>query len=112
MAMDAFERRDSLRRYATVKLTPPTGPTVVTKGTVSLRGIFFEGHDALPAAWGDALIGVEADLGGKAPLKAVCLMAGTSDRPKGGHLLTWKTLDFEAERELARYLDEAKPKPS
>jgi hypothetical protein len=108
---DAFERRDSLRRYATVKLTPPTGaPVVMTKGTVSLRGIFFEGQDSLPASWSGALVGVETDLGGAAPLRAVCLVAAASERPKGGHMLTWKTLDFDAERELARYLDEAKPK--
>lgn len=107
--VDAFERRESLRRYANVKLTPPTGPTVGTKGIVSLRGIFFEGSDALPSAWGGALVGVEADLGGpNGPLRAVCLVTPPNERPRGGHLLTWKTLDFEAERELARYLDEKK----
>lgn len=109
--VDAYERRDSLRRYATVKITPPTGaPVVMTKGTVSLRGIFFEGTDSLPSSWGGALVGVEAELGGNAPLRAVCLVAAGTERPKGGHMLTWKTLDFDAERELARYLDEAKPK--
>lgn len=106
---DAFERRDSLRRYAPVRIRPPDGGAPVeTKGVVSLRGIFLEGQDALPSSWGGALVAVSADLGGAAPFLAVCLVADGEVRPKGGHLLTWKTVDFEAERLLARYLDEGK----
>ncbi len=105
---DGFERRDSLRRYAPVKLSPPDGGALVeTRGIVSLRGVFLEGAQALPSAWGNALIGVEADLGGPALLKAVCLVA-PPEAGRGGFLLTWKTLDFENERELARYLDETR----
>jgi hypothetical protein len=107
---DAFERRDSLRRYAPVKLTPPDGGAVVeNKGVVSLRGVFLEGATALPASWVNALIGVEADLGSPKPMRSVCLVTSSAESRGAGFLLTWKTLDFEAERELARYLDE-KPK--
>ena len=106
---DSFERRDSLRRYAPVRLTPPDGsPPAETKGVVSLRGIFLEGAQAIPPAWVGALVGVEADLGSTDPLRAICLVAGPTEGKTAGFLLTWKTIDFAAERELARYLDEKK----
>jgi hypothetical protein len=105
--MDAFERRDSFRRYAPVHVSPPDGSrTVDAKGVVSLRGIFLEGKDALPTLWENALVGVEAELGGVKPLQAVCLVTRPEERKDVGFFLTWKTLDFENERELARYLDE------
>jgi hypothetical protein len=102
---DHFERRDSLRRYAPISLRPPDGGDALeTKGVVSLRGIFLEGANAVPSTWQGALVQVEAQLGGAKPLKAVCLVA-VPER-SSGFLLTWQTLDFENERELARYLDE------
>lgn len=104
---DSFERRDSLRRSAPVKISPPEGPPIFARGVVSLRGIFLEGTAAIPENILNAFVGVEADLGGEKPFLAVCQIAPPpDDRPHAGHLLTWRTLDFEAERELARYLDE------
>jgi hypothetical protein len=105
---EAFERRDSLRRYASIRLTPPGGDPVETKGVISLKGIFLEGAQAIPESWYGATVAVEADLGSVQRLRASCLVSPPPpERATAGHLLTWQPLDFEAERELARYLDEA-----